>query len=55
MDQDKSREDLKCPECGMPLKRRRTRTPDECEMLCGGCGKQFDVCDGETLAELKQR
>ena len=44
----------KCPECRQPLKRRRTRTPDECEMLCGGCGASFDVCDLETVDMLKR-
>jgi hypothetical protein len=45
--------DLKCPECRYPLKKRRTRTPDACEMVCGGCGRQFDICDVDTLSELK--
>ena len=45
--------DLKCPECRATLKRKRSRTPDECEMLCGGCGQSFDVCDLETLDRLK--
>ena len=43
---------LKCPECRYPLKKRRTRTPDACEMVCGGCGKQFDICDVDTLKTL---
>lgn len=47
-------QDFKCPECRQPLKKRRTRTPDECEMLCGGCGASFDVCDLETLDRLKK-
>ena len=46
-------EKLKCPDCKAMLKRRRTRNPDECEMICGGCGKQFDVCDLETVDQLK--
>jgi len=45
--------DLKCPECKAPLKRRRSRQADECEMLCGGCGQSFDVCDLETVERLK--
>lgn len=47
-------QDFKCPECRQPLKKRRTRTPDECEMLCGGCGASFDVCDLETVDRLKK-
>ena len=47
--------DLRCPECRAQLKERRSRTPDKCEMLCGGCGQSFDVCDLETLDELKKR
>ena len=43
---------LKCPECRYPLKKRRSRTPDACEMVCGGCGQQFDICDARTLEEL---
>ncbi len=48
-------QDLKCPECRGTLKRRRTRNPDECEMVCGGCGQSFDVCDLETVDKLKQQ
>ena len=48
-------QDLKCPECRGALKRRRTRNPDECEMVCGGCGQSFDVCDLETVDKLKQQ
>ncbi|MFH1985505.1 MAG: hypothetical protein ABIL58_27020 [Pseudomonadota bacterium] len=44
---------LKCPECRYPLKKRRSRTPNACEMVCGGCGKQFDICDVNTLGTLK--
>ncbi len=52
---DKEQEmNLKCPECRTPLKQRRTRRPDKCEMVCGGCGQQFDVCDIETLEDLKK-
>ena len=28
---------------------------DKCEMVCGGCGQSFDVCDFETLNELKKQ
>lgn len=47
-------EPLKCPECRYPLKKRRSRNNDACEMLCGGCGKQFDICDVDTLASLQE-
>lgn len=47
-------QDLKCPECRASLKRRRSRNADECEMVCGGCGQMFDVCDIDTVAELKK-
>jgi len=47
--------ELRCPECRAKLKERRTPTPDKCEMICGGCGKSFDVCDLETLVALKNR
>jgi len=46
--------DLVCPDCRAELTRRRTRNPDACEMLCGGCGQIFDVCDLETVDKLKQ-
>jgi hypothetical protein len=45
----------KCPECRAPLKQRKSRNPDECEMICGGCGKIFDVCDMDTAAELRRQ
>jgi len=45
--------DLKCPECRAELKRRRSRKVDQCEMVCGGCGQIFDVCDMNTVARLK--
>jgi hypothetical protein len=45
--------ELKCPECRATLKRRRSRTPDACEMVCGGCGKLFDICEAEALKKLK--
>ncbi len=47
--------DLRCPECRAQLKERRSRTPDKCEMICGGCGQSFDVCDLEMLDALKQQ
>ncbi len=47
--------DLRCPECRAQLKERRSRTPDKCEMICGGCGQSFDVCDLETLEGLKRQ
>lgn len=50
---DPNDEMLKCPECKHPLKKRRTRTPDACEMVCGGCGKQFDICDADMMNQLK--
>ena len=46
---------LRCPECRAQLKQRRSRTPDKCEMVCGGCGQSFDVCDLETLEALKNQ
>jgi hypothetical protein len=49
-----SKEDLRCPECRAVLKRRRTRNPDACEMLCGGCGQLFDVCDDGTMERLEE-
>ena len=51
--QDKSH-DLRCPECRARLKKRKTPNPDECEMVCGGCGQMFDVCDLETVEKLKK-
>jgi hypothetical protein len=47
--------ELRCPVCRAQLKKRRTRTPDKCEMICGGCGQSFDVCDLETLDALKKQ
>jgi predicted nucleic acid-binding Zn ribbon protein len=47
--------ELKCPECRAQLKRRRSRHADECEMVCGGCGQTFDVCDMDTVAELTKK
>lgn len=46
---------LKCPECRAELKRRRSRNADACEMVCGGCGQIFDVCDMDTVDELKKQ
>ena len=40
---------FKCPECRAPLKQRRSRKPNECELVCGGCGAMFDVCDLDTV------
>ncbi|KPJ78174.1 MAG: hypothetical protein AMJ54_04970 [Deltaproteobacteria bacterium SG8_13] len=48
-------EDLKCPECRATLKRRRARTARECEMICGGCGREFDICDTQTVESLKEK
>ena len=50
----KNGQELKCPECRAELKRRRSRNPDACEMVCGGCGQMFDVCDMDTVAGLKK-
>lgn len=51
---DENLKDLVCPDCRAGLTRRRTRDPDACEMLCGGCGQIFDVCDLETVEKLKK-
>ena len=51
---DAELENLVCPDCRAALTRRRSRNPDVCEMLCGGCGQIFDVCDLETVDKLKQ-
>ena len=48
-------ENYQCPECRAVLKRRRSRKVDACEMVCGGCGQIFDVCDTDTIAALKNR
>ena len=53
-DNNKDATELRCPECRAKLSRRRSRTPDKCEMICGGCGQSFDVCDLETLDALKK-
>jgi hypothetical protein len=45
--------ELKCPDCQAVLKQRRSRKADACEMLCGGCGQVFDVCDLDTAVKLK--
>ena len=46
---------LRCPECRASLKKRRARKVDDCEMVCGSCGRTFDVCDLETVEELKKQ
>ncbi|MDX2440245.1 MAG: hypothetical protein QNK40_06795 [Desulfobacterales bacterium] len=46
--------ELRCPECQAQLKARKSRVPDKCEMVCGGCGQSFDVCNLETLDALKK-
>ncbi len=48
----KSEAAFTCPECKASLKRRRGPRANACEMICGGCGYQFDVCDSDTLASL---
>ncbi len=48
-----TQEELACPTCKARLKKRRTRKPDACEMVCGGCGEIFDVCDLETADKLR--
>ena len=53
-DNNKDAIELRCPECHTKLKERRSRTPDKCEMICGGCGQNFDVCDLKTLDALKK-
>jgi DNA-directed RNA polymerase subunit RPC12/RpoP len=45
--------DLKCPDCHAKLKERRGRRTDKCELVCGGCGRAFDICDLDTLEALK--
>ncbi|MDO9111994.1 MAG: hypothetical protein Q7U40_15150 [Desulfatirhabdiaceae bacterium] len=37
----------RCPECRALLKPRRGRSPDPCDLVCGGCGKQFNGCEIE--------
>lgn len=51
---DNELKDMVCPDCRAGLSRRRTRNPDACEMLCGGCGQIFDVCDLETVEKLRK-
>lgn len=53
--EESAKQNYRCPECQHPLKRRMTRKPDECEMVCGGCGASFDVCDQQTVDQLKKR
>lgn len=45
----------KCPECSAPLKQRRSRKANECELVCGGCGAMFDICDLDTVDKLKKQ
>ena len=47
--------DMKCPQCRAELKRRRSRKVDACEMVCGGCGQIFDVCDTNTVDQLRKQ
>ena len=54
-DKNESEPDLKCPECRAKLKTRRSRKVDKCEMVCGGCGQIFDVCDFETVQEIRKQ
>jgi hypothetical protein len=53
--QSEATRNLKCPECHAQLKQRRSRRPDKCEMVCGGCGRVFDICNLETLEKLKDQ
>jgi Trm112p-like protein len=53
--QPETTHNLKCPECHAQLKKRRSRRSDKCEMVCGGCGRVFDICDLETLEKLDSR
>jgi hypothetical protein len=46
---------IKCPDCRAKLKKRRGRRSDTCEVVCGGCGRVFDICDWETLEALKKQ
>jgi hypothetical protein len=38
--------DLRCSECRALLKRRRSQTPDKCEMVCGGCVQEYHLWMG---------
>jgi hypothetical protein len=53
--QDDGADHLKCPDCHARLKKKRGRRVDECELICGGCGRVFDVCGPETLENLKNQ
>ena len=53
--QHESQPVVKCPECRARLKKRRTRNPDSCEMVCGGCGQMFDMCNLETAEMLRKQ
>jgi hypothetical protein len=46
---------LKCPDCRAKLKKRRGRRSDKCEVVCGGCGRVFDICDMGTLEKLESQ
>lgn len=48
-------DNLRCPTCRAALKKRRSRNVDQCEMVCGGCGETFDVCDLDTVDQLKKQ
>jgi hypothetical protein len=39
--------EIRCPECRALLKPRHGRNPDPCDLVCGGCGKQFKGCEIE--------
>ena len=52
--QSDSTDDLKCPDCRARLKKRRGRRSDECELICGGCGRIFDACDPLVVDRLKK-
>ncbi|HSO66409.1 MAG TPA: hypothetical protein VLP30_01035 [Desulfatirhabdiaceae bacterium] len=41
----------RCPECRAPLRPRRGKNSDPCELVCGGCGKQFNGCVMEEDAD----
>jgi DNA-directed RNA polymerase subunit RPC12/RpoP len=49
-DENKTRSqtpERRCPECRALLKPRRGSRPDPCDLVCGGCGKQFNGCEME--------
>jgi hypothetical protein len=51
---DSNTDSLKCPTCRTALKQRRSRKADQCELVCGGCGEIFDVCDLDTVDRIKK-